>query len=355
MEDIKQVNQWFAMNKSNSLQEWKKAMRMRSIISFNGVYADKEDNIFFLHNSSSPLRMEGVDWSNTIDGTRSDLIWNKYVDFEDIPQITNPSSGWIASTNQDPFKVTDSEDNLNSKNYSPTLGLQTRMTNRAHRSIELFNEYEKVTEETFDLIKFDNKYSKQSRSYKYISELFEQDFDSDILNQARDVLREWDLGTNLENTSAALGVCVLSSEWISEQGQRIPKEPEISFKECVEELSNTYGKVDPLWSERNFIVRGDKKISVQGGPDVLRAIYGRNDDSGDLSAAGGDGLYIHVSWDKNGLQNSKSIHQYGSSTQDSDSKHYSDQMDLYVGEKYKPTFFDQKDLANNTSESYYVP
>ncbi len=355
MEDIKQVNQWFAMNKSNSLQEWKKAMRMRSIISFNGVYADKEDNIFFLHNSSSPLRMEGVDWSNTIDGTRSDLIWNKYVDFEDIPQITNPSSGWIASTNQDPFKVTGSEDNLNPKNYSPTLGLQTRMTNRAHRSIELFNEYEKVTEETFDLIKFDNKYSKQSRSYKYISELFEQDFDSDILNQARDVLREWDLGTNLENTSAALGVCVLSSEWISEQGQRIPQEPEISFKECVEELSNTYGKVDPLWSERNFIVRGDKKISVQGGPDVLRAIYGRNDDSGDLSAAGGDGLYIHVSWDKNGLQNSKSIHQYGSSTQDSDSKHYSDQMDLYVGEKYKPTFFDQKDLANNTAESYYVP
>ena len=355
MEDIKQVNQWFAMNKSNSLQEWKKAMRMRSIISFNGVYADKEDNIFFLHNSSSPLRMEGVDWSNTIDGTRSDLIWNKYVDFEDIPQITNPSSGWIASTNQDPFKVTGSEDNLNPKNYSPTLGLQTRMTNRAHRSIELFNEYEKVTEETFDLIKFDNKYSKQSRSYKYISELFEQDFDSDILNQARDVLRECDLGTNLENTSAALGVCVLSSEWISEQGQRIPQEPEISFKECVEELSNTYGKVDPLWSERNFIVRGDKKISVQGGPDVLRAIYGRNDDSGDLSAAGGDGLYIHVSWDKNGLQSSKSIHQYGSATQDPDSKHYSDQMDLYVGEKYKPTFFDQKDLANNTSESYYVP
>ena len=355
MEDIKQVNQWFAMNKSNSLQEWKKAMRMRSIISFNGVYADKEDNIFFLHNSSSPLRMEGVDWRNTIDGTRSDLIWNKYVDFEDIPQITNPSSGWIASTNQDPFKVTGSEDNLNPKNYSPTLGLQTRMTNRAHRSIELFNEYEKVTEETFDLIKFDNKYSKQSRSYKYISELFEQDFDSDILNQARDVLREWDLGTNLENTSAALGVCVLSSEWISEQGQRIPQEPEISFNECVEELSNTYGKVDPLWSERNFIVRGDKKISVQGGPDVLRAIYGRNDDSGDLSAAGGDGLYIHVSWYKNGLQNSKSIHQYGSSTQDSDSKHYSDQMDLYVGEKYKPTFFDQKDLANNTAESYYVP
>ena len=208
--------------------------------------------------------MEGIDWSNIVDGTRSDLIWNKYVDFEDIPQITNPSSGWIASTNQDPFKVTAPEDNLKSKSYSPTLGLQTRMTNRAYRSIELFNEYEKVNEEIFDLIKFDNKYSKQSRSYNYISELFEQDFESEDLNEARDIIKNWDLATNLENTSAALGVCVLSNEWISEQGQRIPQEPEISFKECVKELSNTYGKVNPLWAERNFIVRGDKKISVQG-------------------------------------------------------------------------------------------
>ena len=83
-----------------------------SIISFNGVFADREDNIFFLHNSSSPLRKEGIDWKNVIDGTRSDLVWND-VDFEEIPQIRNPSSGWIASTNQDQYKVTDANDNLN--------------------------------------------------------------------------------------------------------------------------------------------------------------------------------------------------------------------------------------------------
>ena len=47
MADIKQVNQWFAMNKANSLKEWMDAMKKRSIISFNGVFADKEDNITF--------------------------------------------------------------------------------------------------------------------------------------------------------------------------------------------------------------------------------------------------------------------------------------------------------------------
>ena len=355
MDDIKQVNQWFAMNKSNSLEEWQEAMKKRSIISFNGVFADKEDNIYFLHNASSPKRKEGINWKDVIDGSRSELIWTEIVGFEEIPQLLNPPSGWLASTNQDPFKVTDPGDNLNKNDYSPTLGLQTRMTNRAYRSIELFEEYNKVDEEIFDLIKFDNKYSKQSRSYKYIAELFDRDFEKSELNQAVEVLKSWNLHTDFENTSAALGVCVLSSEWISEQGQRIPQDPEISLEGCVEELTATYGKLTPEWSERNFIVRGNKKVAVQGGPDVLRAIYGRNDEEGDLKASGGDGLYIHVSWDKNGIQRSKSIHQYGSATQDSSSTHYDDQVALYVDEKYKPTFFSENDLKNNTFESYYVP
>ena len=355
MKDIKQVNQWYAMNKSQSIADWISAMKKRSIVSFNGVFADKEGNIFFLHNSSSPLRKEGLDWSNTIDGTRSDLIWDEYVEFEKIPQIKNPSSGWLASTNQDPFKVTNEMDNLSAKDFSPTLGLQTRMTNRAYRSIELFDSYSSISEQDFDDIKFDNKYSVQSRSYKYITKIFEIDFETDELNYAKNVLTDWDLSTNFDNTSAALGVCVLSNEWISEQGQRIPQDPEISFRDCVTELNETYGKVDPKWSERNFIVRGQKKISVQGGPDVLRAIYGRNDNEGDLKAAGGDGLYIHVSWDKDKKQQSKSIHQYGSATQDNTSKHFDDQMNLYVNEVYKPTFYDSELLDKNTSKVYYVP
>ena len=355
MADIKQVNQWFAMNKANSLKEWMDAMKKRSIISFNGVFADKEDNIYFLHNASSPRRQQGINWKGIIDGTKSELIWNSLVGFDEIPQLLNPSSGWIASTNQDPFKVTDPSDNLNPKDFSPTLGLQTRMTNRAYRAIELFGEFEKVDEKVFDLIKFDNKYSKESRSYKYIATLFDRNFEDEDMKSSIEVLKNWDLHTNYENTSAALGVCVLSSEWISEQGQRIPQDPEISLRDCISELSNTYGKINPPWSERNFIVRGNKKVSVQGGPDVLRAIYGRNDDEGDLKASGGDGLYIHVSWDKDGVQNSKSIHQYGSSTQNIKSQHYDDQIELYVDEKYKPTFFKEENLSKNTSKIYTVP
>ena len=42
------------------------------------------------------------------------------------------------------------------------------MTNKTYRSID-FSHYKKIGEKEFDAIKFDNKYSEQSRSYKYIA------------------------------------------------------------------------------------------------------------------------------------------------------------------------------------------
>ena len=38
------------INKAKNLEQWTEAMKMRSIISFNGVYADRKGNIFFIHN-----------------------------------------------------------------------------------------------------------------------------------------------------------------------------------------------------------------------------------------------------------------------------------------------------------------
>ena len=59
--------------------------------------------------------------------------------------------------------------------------------------------------------------------------------------------------------------------------------------------------------------------------------------------------------DANGVQNSKSIHQYGSSTQDKNSVHFDDQVDLYVKEQYKPTYFNKDELSGNISRVYNVP
>ena len=355
MSDIKQVDQWYKLNKSNNLEEWLNAMKLRSIISFNAIYADAKSNILFLHNSSSPLRNESINWINPVDGSVSDLIWNETVPFEDLPLIINPESGWLASTNQDPFKVTSKKSNLDPKNYSQTLGLQTRMTNRANRVIELFNKNKTVSAKLFEDIKYDNQYSKDSRAYQYLNNILKAKFETKELIEAQTLLKNWNLKTNLMNRSAPLGVCIISYEWIAEQENEEVIDPIKAFKTCVKEIKDIYHRIDPLWSERNFIVRGDRKIPVQGGPDTLRAIYGIQQDDGSLKASGGDGLYIFLEWDKNQTIKAKSIHQYGSSTQNKTSRHFDDQMDLYAKEEMKDTFFKTFKLKKNIETVTKVP
>ena len=70
-------------------------------------------------------------------GDKSNLIWNEFYTYEEIPKILNPESGYIYSTNQSPFFVTDLNDNLKEENFPVTMGFQSRITNRAHRAYEL--------------------------------------------------------------------------------------------------------------------------------------------------------------------------------------------------------------------------
>ncbi len=121
MKEIRQPDQWFRMNKAQNKEEWIDAMKMRAIISFNAVYADKEDNIMLLHNTAGPIRNEAYDWTLPVDGTKSELIWDQITPFDEIPLLVNPNSGWIVSANQDPFRVSAITDNLKIEATIPKL------------------------------------------------------------------------------------------------------------------------------------------------------------------------------------------------------------------------------------------
>lgn len=341
MEDINQVTEWYRLNKARNFQEWTSALRMQEIASLNLIYADKEDNIYFVHNVKSPIRDNNYDWTKVLPGDRSDLIWTDFHSFDDIPQIKNPGSGYLFSTNQNPFFVTEKEDNLNPDQFTNTFGFQTRTTNRAHRAYELFSIDNDITYEEISSIKHDNKFSYNSRQYEFMKKIFNADFsENKKLQDAQKFLQDWDLGTDFENNHAAFGVCILSPEWLAE----IKREPQPDaikiFTDCVDEMYQNFNSLSIPWNEVNFLDRGNKMIPIQGGPDVLRAIYSPRSENGILKAVAGDGLYIYVVWDSNKNQTSKSIHQYGSATIDRSSIHYDDQMELYADEKLKNTFFD---------------
>ena len=355
-QEMRQPMQWMAMNKARNLTEFKRAMAMQAIVSFNYVYADKSGNIFFLHNGRSPERAAGWDWQKYLPGNRSDLIWDSQIGFEGMPQITNPTSGYLLSTNQTPFNVTAPGDNLDRNDFAPELGFQTRMTNRADRGLRLFNETGLMTEADFIAVKWDKKYDPDSRAMRYVAQIQKMDFTADSLAaKGQNLLASWDGETDLNNRAAALGVCILSAEWKAEQKQKPAPDIGPVYEACLDELIAAFGRLDPLWSERNRLIRGDTNIALGGGPDVLRAIYGIAEDDGQLKAVAGDGLVVYTAWDKSGKQTGGTVHNFGAASTRPASPHYDDQAPLYAAEQFRPVALTRADVLRGKHSITKLP
>ena len=347
MGEVRQLEQWLAMSKAQNFEQWRDAMRIQAFASFNFVYADREGNTMFVHNSLTPKRLPSYDWTQYLPGDDSRLIWQDYMAFDDLPQVINPASGYLHSANQTPFRVSAEADNPNKDDYGIEDGFPTRMTNRADRGLELLAELDSISEQQFYDIKHDKKYSVNSRAYAYLQQAAEADLgdvQGDNLQSYQDaqtLIANWDLSTDIENRGAALSACVLGGEWLSEQrGSDAPKALD-ELVRCTNLLMSTSGRIDPLWGDVNRHVRGDLNIPVAGGPDTLRAIYGMGmEKDGYLTNVAGDGLYYQVSWDAQGDLKVRGVHQYGAATLDENSPHYADQAEDYANEILHDPLFD---------------
>jgi len=356
MGKMRQVEQWLAMNKAQNLEQWRDALRIHSFASFNFVYADSDSNIMFVHNSLTPVRVGGYDWTQYLPGDDSSLIWQDYMPFDKLPQVINPESGWIHSANQSPFFITEQGSNPKSSDYRREDGFPTRMTNRAVRGLEMFTELSPISEQEFSQIKHDKKYSPNSRAVKFLKgaiDLSLTETGNEFYLEAQTVIRDWDLSTDVENRGAALSTCVIGAEWLAEQkGEPTPDVADV-FYLCADRVLAATGRIDPLWGDVNRHVRGDINLPVGGGPDTLRAIYalGMEEDGYQTNIAG-DGLYYFVSWDAQGLQKIRGVHQFGAATLDTESPHYADQAEDYVGEILHDPLFDSELRKDNISRRY---
>jgi len=355
MGEMRQVEQWLAMNKAQNFEDWGNAMRMHAFASFNLVYADREGNTMFVHNSLTPNRVSGYNWAHYLPGDDSSLIWDNYMPFDKLPQVINPESGFIHSANQSPFYITAEGSNPVKENYRIEDGFPTRMTNRADRGLELFAELGTISEQEFFDIKHDKSFSTKSRSMAFLNQALELDL-SDGEQKYRDaqqIIASWDRNTNLKNRGAALSTCVIGSEWLAEQKGK--PEPDIREEliRCTDRLLNKVGRLDPAWGDVSRHIRGDLNLPVAGGPDTLRAIYGMGmEEDGYLTNVAGDGLYYMLSWDAEGQQKVRGIHQFGAATLDETSPHYADQAQDYVDEVLHDPLFDAEKRATKIQRSY---
>ncbi|MDP6878839.1 MAG: penicillin acylase family protein, partial [Candidatus Marinimicrobia bacterium] len=336
MGDVRLVEQWYRMNRSRNLSEFKEAMSIHAIPMFNTGYADKAGNIYYVYNAKIPKRHPDLDWKQVVPGDKSIYLWNEYIPYEDLPQIENPPGGFIYSCNNTPYLCTD-----NPKDFPDRLpentGIDTHQTNRALRALELFGQDKNISREEFLAYKYDKQYSKNSHVAKVLEKfLLDSKNISNDLKPAVDLLKNWNLSAEQENKAAALGFLTFRHIGFNPEEYTYNYDKIINkMKEGIQFLTENYGSIDiPLGSVQR-LKHGTADLPLGGGPDMLRAIYTRNDGN-IMKGVAGDCYIQFIEWDTEGNIYSESIHQFGASTSVVDSKHYDDQAKLFSKEMMKP-------------------
>lgn len=348
LDTLKQAEFFYRLNKARSLAEWRTALAMGVWPSINYTYADAKGNIGYIYNAQFPLRQEGLDWTGVLPGDRSDLIWTRNRPAAQLPQIWNPKAGYVFNSNNTPFSASDPAEDLSAANFSKTLGIETRMTNRAYRVLETYGRDSSITAAEFDRYKYDLEYSPKSRIAGIVQTLVTADPGGDPdLKRAQAILRSWDLRTDRDNRAAALALTTALAIATGRQ-----TDPTKALSESIRYLTAHFGRIDPLWGEVNRLRRGRVDLPVDGGPDVYRAIVGTPDPDGRYRANIGDSYIMFVEWDRHGRLSSKSVHQFGSATLDVTSPHYADQSPLFAAHKTKPVLFTESQLRGHIREDY---
>jgi penicillin amidase/acyl-homoserine-lactone acylase len=351
--ELRHLEQYLRMNRARSLGEWQDAMRMQAVPSANFVYADRAGNIAYFYNAVFPKRVAGLDWQGVLPGDRSDLIWNEFLPFEAAPQVVNPRSGFVVNSNHSPFQSTEPADAPDPAHFAPELGIETRMTNRGYRALELFSADDSITAEEFRAYKYDKRYSKRSEARRIVDEVLASDFFGDAqLTAGQELLRGWSESTEADDRTAAQAILTSTPVVVAQMRGKTPPSIGGSYRAAVRTLLRRHGRIDPLWGEVNRFQRGELDLPASGGPDVLRAIEDFELEEGIYAARSGDSFVVFVEWDGEGRQTIETIHQFGSATLDRESPHYADQVPLFLAEKTKPVYMDADALAPHVTRDY---
>lgn len=352
--EARQPLQYWRLNRASNLAEWKAAMALQALPSINYIYADRAGNVGYVYNGLFPARRGDVDWSGVLPGDRSDLIWTGYLPFDRVPQIWNPKSGLVFNANNTPFQATALGDGLDPKAFPAAMGVQTNMTNRGWRLLETYAADSRLSAAEFRAYKYDLAYSRRSDMAAVLRE-FAALPDEPGLVEARALLARWDGRTGRDSRAAALAVLAAVPVINGRTGDGPKISPRQALLDAVETLKTRFGRIDPTWGEVNRLRRGPADLPVDGGPDILRAVYGTPDDDGRLKGVAGDTFIMFVSWDREGRLASESVHQFGSNTTRPASPHYADQVALFAAMKTKPVLFTEAQLAASGIAEDYRP
>ena len=357
LNNISAIEQWLKMNKATNFEEFEDALKLLGVPRFNIVYADIDDNIFYMSNARLSVRDSSINWRDLIIGDTSTLILDKYHPYEDLPKILNPPSGYLFNTNNSPFNATSEEYNLFEGDYNSSFSFREKENNRSLRFMEMIEDYDKVSYDDFKVMKYDQKYPDSIAFIGNISEIFSINFENRDITDIHNLITKWDRRGNYDNLGAAQWslfydhILRILDKNETEVTDTIPEKYFIEgLRKTKKYLVKNFGRVDILLGDLQKHVRADIELPVSGLIDMIAPTYVVSHKNGTYRSVSGESYIMLVKYSKSGVE-IETVLPYGNSN-DPTSPHYTDQMRMYVDKKTKSMSLDRKVVYDNALRVY---
>jgi penicillin amidase len=363
------IDEWYTMGKARSLAEFKAAMSRLAIPMFNTVYADREGNIFYVYNAAVPRRPAKLDWTKPLDGSSPESEWQGYHKFEELPQITNPPTGFLQNCNSTPF-LTTTEGNPVKADYPPYM-VREPDTARARVSRRILSAKDKFTFDEWARAAFDTAVVQADTFIPALIDEWEKLKQADAaragkLAAAIAELKAWDHVSTTD--SKAMTLFALSFERASRiqaAKDNVPWPRVRALEASMVALERDWGTWRVAWGEINRLQR----VHTGGGEPF-------SDDRPSLPVAGASGSlgivfnfyarpergqkrrygYLgdtYVSVIEFGREpEARSLLVFGESA-DPASPHYLDQSRFYAAGEMKPSWFTLPEIKRHSERSYH--
>lgn len=364
------LQQCIAMAKAKNLKQFKAALDRRALTGSNTIYADRQGNIYYVHGDLMPRRNPRLDWTQPVDGSDPKTEWQGFHKLSELPQMTNPPSGYLQNSNSTPFLMTGAS-NLDPSKYPAYMAPepQTLRSDRARQILGrtakfTFDQWTRAAPDTM-LLAADHDLPSFFGAYEQL-----QATDSRWAAELAPIVSEWKQWNHVAALdSVATTLFVLWEEKLTALRKQQPPLADldvVALEQVKSGLERDFGTWRVPWGQINRLQRvhtsgtlepfsdARPSLPVPAAPSVLGSLFAFNTRTplGQKLRYGvsGNSYVAVVEFGKR--VTARSIVTFGQSA-DPHSPHFFDQAPLYAAKQFKPAWFYRKDVAAHSSRPYH--